>query len=291
MNRFDDELKQALDMNANPPQNRSGGSIAPNLADELGGLSKNTMPSLGYGNFDGKIPSPFTDKTPSGTSPIPAPDSMGLFPKENPNLGYGNFDTSFFKVKPAHYGHHWYNPTTRSRGEIPGSITEGANSPLAGAGSYDPNFRTPPGVMQHYKGVYGQGYQSPPNDRQSAADAAALVRSWQGADDMGADFPLPGGVSDAMTNPIAGYENNVAKIETSASRNAAAVKRTQTMNMHQARIAEQKADQKKKESERMTQAIMSKEGPGPKNPKAEKKELHSTLVRHNDWYKNWSATV
>lgn len=46
---------------------------------------------------------------------------------------------------------------------------------------------------------------------------------------------------------------------------------------------------KKRADERMDQSIRNREAPEPKHPKSTRRELDSVLVRHADWYKNFSA--
>jgi hypothetical protein len=118
--------------------------------------------------------------------------------------------------------------------------------------------------------------------------------SWSGAGvpliGSSADFGNRMALDSVIENPISYPYGSDAKIENN-TRSMAAVQRQQTMSQHQVRVNDGKVEQRKRENDRMTKAILSKEGPGPKNPKTEKKDLHSPLVRHNDWYKNWSATI
>lgn len=186
--------------------------------------------------------------------------------KSGPYSGYGNFNAPKY-VNPL----------------------EGANSPLAsGVSSYDPNHPQAQSYVDRMKGQYSQ-YRRGPNDRQSAADAAALQRSWSMADDLGVDFPLPAGVSAPMTNPIAGYENKPDMI---ASRNQEAIKRTENLRREEARRNNREAEDAKRSKERTEKSAAKKDSHEPKNPHTSvKKDLHSAVGRHHDWYKNWSATI
>ncbi len=171
-------------------------------------------------------------------------------------------------------------------------IFDGANSPFAaGVESYNPNLLTPRSVMDHFKGVYSQGYQTTPNTKTASDEAAALQRSWSGADDLGADFPLPGGMEAPMTNIMAGYEDKPAAKLTQASQSAAAVRRTENLKREEARTNDRRREEKKRDDDRMTQAIKNRESPEPKHPTSTRRQLDSVLVRHNDWWKNFNATA
>lgn len=95
----------------------------------------------------------------------------------------------------------------------------------------------------------------------------------------------------SMADGAEGNLSQTAQPLTEATHVAQSVKRTETMNREQARVNDGKMEAKKRENEKITLAIQNREGPGPKNPKTERKALDSTLVRHNDWWKNFSASA
>lgn len=208
----------------------------------------------------------------TGMSAIPTPTGTSVLGGTMPSIGYGNFKTP--KIE---------------------NIFEGANSPLASVGSYDQNSVQAQAYVDKMKALYSPYRSAPSNTKDT------LAKYWAGnaaisredattlyGDPQIADIPGFTGVEAPMTNPIAGYEN---KPDTVASSNAAAIARTESLRREQARIRAAKQEQKKKSDDRITQAIQNRESPEPKNPTATRRQLDSVLVRHNDWWKQWSATA
>lgn len=80
--------------------------------------------------------------------------------------------------------------------------------------------------------------------------------------------------------------------KTMMEKNSAAIERTEALRREQARVENRSHSDKKREDARVQQMKENRENHAPKNPvPSKRRELDSVLVRHNDWWKNWSATA
>lgn len=89
--------------------------------------------------------------------------------------------------------------------------------------------------------------------------------------------------SGLKANDVA-YQENI--------RNQQAIKRTESLRREEARRNNREAEESKRSRDKGKAAETKKESHEPRNPhSSSRKQMDSVLVRHNDWWKNWSATA
>lgn len=155
----------------------------------------------------------------------------------------------------------------RKKGDIPG-----ADGQIAEAA------KTAPSIAEESKKPYTPKPRPKPDAEVVATDKSGVK------EDLSIDPPL--------TSVINYSRPTDAVIETNSTKAAASVVRTETLKQEETRVNDGKADQRKRENDRITQSIQNRESSGPKNPKVEKKELRDVLRSHRNWYDDyWVSRV